>query len=73
MMTGHGRCPKCGYESNQFVADQATAGDGLSGPFIGALSICCAKCRTILGVVSDPIALAAEIALRVVKHQATTL
>ncbi len=68
MMMGHGKCPTCGTESNTFNMEQATIGNRTFGPFINGLSICCSNpgCKTILGVIADPSAIAADVAQRVV-------
>jgi len=55
-MFGHGKCPKCDASLDHVDLDGITIGDKISGPLHHGVSYVCPKCKTILGVAIDPIA-----------------
>jgi phage FluMu protein Com len=60
-MFGHGKCPKCSADISQCDLDKIVIGDQFAGPFFHGVSMCCPKCKTVLGVSADPEALAQDI------------
>ena len=69
----HGKCPKCAETVAQCTYYPVVIGDKAFGPFFHGISMCCSKCKTVLGVSADPVSMAQDVAdLVVAKIQGTT-
>lgn len=72
-MFGYGKCPKCDQPISHCDVGKIVVGDQFAGPFFHGVTMCCPRCKTVLGVSVDPSSLVADIVAQVTrKIQAKT-
>jgi hypothetical protein len=64
-----GNCPKCERVIGNVVLEHGPLGNQFSGPMISGFVAICPHCRTILGVVPDPDAIAQSVEQRLTKKR----
>ena len=60
-----GKCPSCKVQLFNVHLKSGQLGDPLAGPSITGFTAVCPQCEVILGVVADPVVLAADIVRRI--------
>jgi hypothetical protein len=66
-----GKCPKCENTISNVDLQGPTIGNSVFGPLVPGMTAVCPRCRTVLGVTVDPVALKREIVKEVLQGWAS--